>query len=182
MLKLALLITGTTRNYKENYKTWKLHLLDLYNVDIFFHTYDIIGYHNQLNKNIKFDKNELLEMIKPKKYIIDNFETEMVNIKTKIISHCLRKNSSKPEFILAQLYSIFKANELKKIYEIDQHFTYDIVIKIRFDTIFYSDFVIDDIKTIFKNSNIILCGNPYIKTMKYKTIPKIHGCKHWMYI
>jgi len=174
MLKMALLITGTIRNYKENYLTWKKHLLDLYDVDIFFHTYNISGYHNDIynNKNINtkiFNENEIINLLNPKKYIIDDFTIKLNEFKKTIVSQCLRNGSPKPEFIKAQLYSIYQANNLKKEYEKENNIEYDIVIKIRFDTIFNSNFDVNDIKLIYNYENIILCGNENIKVMKYKT-------------
>lgn len=170
MLRLALLITGTIRNYKENYITWKKHLLDLYNVDIFFHTYNIIGYHSDIynNNNIKFNEKEVVDILKPKKYKVDIFDNKMKEFKECIKPQCLRSGSPNPEFIKAQLYSIYMANCLKKDYEKENNIEYDVVIKIRFDTIFYSDFDIYDIRKIYTCQNLILCGNSKIKSMKYK--------------
>jgi hypothetical protein len=57
---------------------------------------------------------------------------------------------------------------LKQIDEKENNMSYDIVIKIRFDTIFHSNFSINDINLINKFPNVILCGNSEIKTMLYK--------------
>lgn len=170
MIKVALIITGTSRNYIQNYPTWKTYLLDLYDTDIFFHTYNVTGYHNDIyaNKQNIFDQDSLINLLQPKKYIIDDFNIKIEDFKNNLVSQCSRSNSPKPEYIKAQLYSIYMATKLKKQYEIENNFEYDIVIKIRFDTIFYSDFDIDNIKLIYSKNNIILCGNPLIKTMKYK--------------
>lgn len=171
MIRIALLITGTTRNYKENYITWKKYLLDIFNVDIFFHTYDVTGYKTT---NIStFNGAEVIETLNPKKYIIDPFTDKINEFNKEITSQCLRSGSPKPEFIRAQLYSIYKSNELKKEYEKENNFEYDIVIKIRFDTIFHSYFNIKDIIKIYSHQNTILCGNSNIKVMKYK-----NSCKH----
>jgi len=176
MLKIALLITGTIRNYKENYITWKKYLLDKYFVDIFFHTYNIIGYHNDIHKNCfsdsLFNEIELLKIIKPTKYKIDNFDDKLKEFKDSVISQCLTSGSPKPEFIKSQLYSIYIANQLKLEYEKINGSEYDLVIKIRFDTIFYSSFDISDIIKVYSSDNIILCGNPNINSMKYKNACK----------
>lgn len=168
-MKIALLICGTTRNYKENYVTWKNHLLNLYNVDIFFHTYNINGYHLQNNHILtNNDIDILLKTLKPKKYLIEDYNVKTNDFKNNIKSQCIRRGSAKPEAIKSQLYSIYMSNLLKIIYEKENDFKYDIVIKIRFDTIFHEDFNINDINTITKHKNVILCGNPNIKTMLYK--------------
>lgn len=165
-MKIALLICGTTRNYKENYATWKKHLLDLYNVSIFFHTYDVDGYH--LNNINNFNKNDLLELLKPKKYLIESFDDKNNDFKKQTKTQFLRRGSPKPESIKSQLYSIYMVNQLKKLDEKENNYIYDIVIKIRFDTMFYGDFSVDDINLIKLHDNVILCGNNNIKIMLYK--------------
>lgn len=168
-MRIALIICGTTRNYKTNYLTWKKHLLDLFNVDTFFHTYDIYGYHSQNpTKMSQLEMDNLISTIKPKKYLIESYIGKLNDFKSQIKTQCVRRGSPKPESIKSQLYSIYMANLLKQIYEKEMGFKYDIVIKIRFDTIFYSDFTLWDINLINKSQNIILCGNPEIKTMLYK--------------
>lgn len=169
MTKIALLICGTVRNYKENYPSWKKHLLDLFDVTIFFHTYDIYGYHSQNNNKLsQFDIDTLINIIKPKKYLIESYTTKLNDFKSQVKTQCLRRGSPNPECIKSQLYSIYMTNMLKKIYEKENNFQFDIVIKIRFDTMFYSNFSISDINLINKYDDVILCGNPEIKTMLYK--------------
>ncbi len=177
-LKIALLITGTTRNYKKNFVTWKQYLLDLFDVDIFFHTYDVVGYHDHIyrdtpNAKKTIDRAALVSLLTPKKYCVDKFSEKIEQFKGTVVSQCLRTGSPNPEFIKSQLYSIYVANELKKDYEKSQNFTYDFVIKIRFDTIFYTPFDILDIMRVYgTGQSVVLCGSPYIKTMKYK-----HACR-----
>ncbi len=165
-MKIALLICGTSRNYKENYITWKKYLLDLYDVNIFIHTYDVDGYY--LNNVNNFNKNDLLDLLKPKKYLIESFNDKTNDFKKQIKTQFLRRGSPKPESIKSQLYSIYMVNQLKKLDEKENGYVYDIVIKIRFDTIFYDDFGKDDINMIKTYDNVILCGNNNIKTMIYK--------------
>jgi hypothetical protein len=170
MLLLALVICGTVRNYKENYITWKKYLLDLFQVDIFFHTYDVPGYKG--GGDGRFDIREVVGLLNPKKYMVDNNTEKIKDFRNSVVTQCLRRGAAKPEFIKAQLYSIYMANRLKQEYEQETGIEYDLVIKIRFDTIFCTAFDISDIMTIYSAKNIILCGNPTIKTMKYK-----EGCK-----
>jgi hypothetical protein len=168
-MKIALLICGTIRNYKTNYLTWKKHLLDLFDVTIFFHTYDINGYHSTTNNKLsQLDIETLINIIKPKKYLIESYTTKLNDFKKQIKTQCIRRGSPKPEHIKSQLYSIFMVNMLKQIDEKENNMSYDIVIKIRFDTIFHSNFSINDINLINKFPNVILCGNSEIKTMLYK--------------
>lgn len=169
-MKIALLICGTVRNYKKNYQSWYKHLLSLFKVDIFFHTYDVYGFHNKNDNNNMnvYDNINLINILKPKNYIIDSYENKLKYFKNQVKTQCMRNGSPKPEYIRSQLYSIYMANQLKLIYETENNFKYNIVIKIRFDTIFYSNFNMTDINLIQKYKNVILCGNSNIKTMLYK--------------
>lgn len=177
MNKIALLITGTTRNYVQNYPTWKKYLLDIYHVDIFFHTYDVVGYQKQENKLITPDMTQYVDiktvvsLIKPIKYKVDNLEHMLSFFRNTMPTTFTNKSVAHPEFIKAQLYSIFQANLLKKEHEKSNNFKYDLVIKIRFDTLFRSAFDKTDLNLIKSNNKIILCGNPGITKMTFK-----NGC------
>lgn len=174
MYKIALLITGTTRNYIENYPTWKKYLLDIYPTDIFFHTYDVIGYQKIDNKKPIpdlenfVDLQMLLGILKPVKYKIDYLEQTLDNFRHTMQTTYTNKTVAHPEYIKAQLYSIYQANLLKTEYEKEFSFTYDIVIKIRFDTIFLSEIVEKDLNLIKANKKIIMCGNEHITKMTFK--------------
>lgn len=151
------------------------HLLDLFDVTIFVHAYDVSGYHSQNGDDNLYatDLSNLINTIKPKKFLIESYLYKIEDFRKQVKTQCLRRGSSRPEYIKSQLYSIYMVNQLKKLDEKENNFIYDIAIKIRFDTIFYSNFSVMDIDLIKKYENIILCGNPDIKTMLYKT-----GCKN----
>lgn len=174
MIKFALLITGTVRNYKHNYSTWYKYFIELFNVDIFFHTYDIYGYklspigNPEPDMSRKININEIITLIRPKKYKIDNLEEKLIEFKKDIPTQFINKGLAYPEYIKSQLYSIYSANKLKHEYEKENNFKYDIVMKIRFDTMFNSYLNLNDIEHILSNSDIILCGHPNIGGMVYK--------------
>ena len=54
-------------------------------------------------------------------------------------------------------YSVFKSIEQKKQYEVENNFIYDVVFRIRMDTIFDSVIPIDDINKVI-NDKVLLVG------------------------
>jgi hypothetical protein len=179
-MKIALLIAGTTRNYLENYPTWKTCLLDLFDTDIFFHTYNIMGYQNNTKNNIgnnvepifdnDFNEKLLLDILKPKSYKIDDFKIKLEYFKTTIPSQLIYTSLAYPEYIKSQFYSIEQAYKLCEEYQKNNNIIYDVVVKIRFDTIFIDKFLESDFKLVI-DSKILLCGNPGITKMAIK-----NGC------
>ena len=168
-MKIALLICGTLRNYKDNYQGWYDHLLSKHNIDIFFHTYDIWGFHDDCDRKCLDTKdiNDVVNLLKPKMYKIDSHIMKMNMFVDNVKTQCLRRGSPKPENIKAQLYSICIVNELKKEWEM-RYGEYDIVMKMRFDTVLFDDFKISDINLIMSKNDVILCGSEKMTTMLYK--------------
>jgi hypothetical protein len=178
-MKIAVLLTGTTRNYKLNYSNWKKNIFDKYDCDIFFHTYDIIGYQKSKDTLVepilddKLEEKDLINLLKPVDYIIEIFNERINLLREQIKSQFIGLCSAKPEYIMAQLHSIHAANELKKQYEEKNNIKYDLVIKMRFDSEINSELKYSDVEKLVNNNNIILSGNNSIKAMAIKT-----GCEN----
>jgi len=175
MIKIAFLLTGTVRNYKMNLETWKTYLLDLFDVDVFFHTYDVYGFQKAKTQgNVepemhqKVDVAELVRLLGAKRFVVDCLDKKLGEFRMQIPQQFINNGIALPEYIKAQLYSIYVANKLKMEYEKENDFVYDIVIKIRFDTVFNSPFDLFDFEIILSNKQVILCGNPNIGAMSYK--------------
>jgi len=117
--KIALCISGQPRSYEIGHQFIKKNLLELYNVDVFFHTWN--------NDHTNFNK--LIKLYNPKKYIVEPALENTIDQKyTRIPSQ-----KFPAYFTVSAFYSIFTANQIKKEYEIDNNFLYDWVIRIRFD-------------------------------------------------
>ena len=162
-MKIALCLSGQTRNWKSSYDSIKTQIIEKYNVDVFIHTWDVEGkmvpHHFIENYNDNFDKvnYEFIDYYKPKKIQIDSPEYD--TFKKKI-------NKSIFYNTLMMWYSIDKSNELRKEYEFENNIKYDIIIRCRFD-LFFENFVINDVNnnTIYlpPNENI---NNPFTSEMR----------------
>jgi hypothetical protein len=162
-MKVAICLSGQTRNWKSSYQSIKNQIIEKYNADVFIHTWDVFGkmipHHYIKNYNDNFDEinYEFIKNYKPKKIQIDwpKYDT----FKQKI-------NESRFYNTLMMWYSIDKSNQLRKEYEFENNIKYDIIIRCRFD-LFFENFVINDVNknTIYlpPNENI---DNPFTIEMK----------------
>ena len=77
-MKIAICISGQPRNFKQSHISLEKSILNQYNCDIYFHSWETSNfestnfgggnYQYQLNEN---DYNELIELYQPKKYILE---------------------------------------------------------------------------------------------------------------
>ena len=153
-MRIAVCFSGQTRSWnqcKESHKILIGTLREKYGaeVDIFTHTWDfntppfgisttiIPAEYNQIQSVslTNDEKGDLIDFLSPKKFAFDN---ELVSRKsvtdTQKSSYLyLNKGMWNPTFSASQFYSILKAAELKKQYETENNFFYDICFRIRYD-------------------------------------------------
>jgi len=138
-MKVALCLSGQARFLETcYYESMKPNIIDDLNPDVFIHTWDastMVGQHF-INGNgwVMGDKippnlmETMITLYKPKKYIIEP---------QKYFEHNKWSNrlmpSIKSDHLYSMFYSIYESNRLKKQYEYENNFTYDWVIRIRFD-------------------------------------------------
>lgn len=117
-MKVALCLSGKPRSYKAGYEYHKRNLLDQHDVDVFIHTW----------KDTDNDLDFLIDNYKPKRIITtDTFNIDNLKKYADIHPNWPAKN------VVHMFYSIFRSNLEKKIYELENGFTYDVVVKSRFD-------------------------------------------------
>jgi hypothetical protein len=123
-MRVCLLLSGIVRNFEDTYPSIQHHLIDRFNdIDVF-----IYGVENDMGQ--KDNEYKLKKLYNPKKIVInlssfyDGIDGNMLTIKsnTKIVDNSLRA-----------LFNVKMANELKKEYEKENNFKYDVVIRSRFD-------------------------------------------------
>ena len=125
-MRIAICLSGKSILYKKNYNSLFYNIIKDKNVDIFLHTWN--------NDYIS----EIINVYKPVRYEIENFTDEFIlnNIKNKKLIEKY-KNKEYPWYSntnsLGQYYSLNKCNILKKEYEQDNNFKYDIVVRCRLD-------------------------------------------------
>jgi hypothetical protein len=148
-MKVAVCLSGHFRNYKETYQSFKdniiMPLSHFGDMDIFIHTWDELNTNScnavkldPLYKNMGiFDENEIKDLYKPKRMIIETFDKIKHIFLLKNFTARLppyeRTWDGEMLFSTPMFYKIQKCNELKKQYEEEDNFIYDVVIRYRPD-------------------------------------------------
>lgn len=138
-MKIAICFSGFPRTMKYSYPYLKKYILDELNPDIFFFGYSD-NEHSISDKDIIDLYNPILYKIRPyteevKKEIIENYG-----------SNDFYNPSATPIQILSQYYNMYNSNELKKQYEKENNFTYDIVMRLRMDYYFWRKISDEELK------------------------------------
>jgi len=166
MLKVALVLSGQPRFYENliAYNSFKKHIIDKYNTDIYFHTWfkedtvynyaewsDIRGDLKISGTREDFEKN-IVKLYNPRSYIIEEPKEFSLGVGPSA-SQYLAKNMP------SMFYSMSVADMLRQESKIE----YDFVVRARFDTLLNScpDFVIlnMDKPIIYVPDN---CPNPKV--------------------
>ncbi len=132
-MKIAICLSGQARNFKQSYNSLKTHLLDKYDCDVYFHAWKTphfestnFGFGNTQYTLTDNDYNDLIQLYKPKNYIIEKpIVFDASGIKCPIWRQPLNNS-------LSMFYSIYKSIQLVEG-------EYDYIVRTRFD-IDYSKF------------------------------------------
>lgn len=114
-MRVALCLSGGLRNFKDTFYSFDEMLLKKYSVDTFFY-----GVENK--EGAEQNTTDLVDLFRPKKYVINDKDFYKgipcyYSIPTSYYS----------------FYNVLKCNELKKAFERENNFIYDIVIRSRTD-------------------------------------------------
>ena len=125
-MRIALLLSGKFRDGDSCVESIQSYIIQKYNVDVF------IDYSFNENDAEYGITDKLVKLYNPIKLQYEQYPIELERIIE--FAHSYNKNiESNPDSLFKMWYSIKRANDLKKQYEIDNGFKYDIVIKSRFD-------------------------------------------------
>jgi len=142
-IRIAACISGQPRSFEKGHEYIHENLLSKYDVDVFFHTWH--------NKDVDYDL--LKELYQPK-----DFKIELPLVDT--FSNYTRIPSPKfpAYFTVSAFYSIFHSSRLRKEYELQNNFTYDWVVRLRFDYALNGtpDFSLDNTKLYVPNCRMVL--------------------------
>jgi len=150
--KLAICLSGVPKYYYFSVDSIKKYFV---NADLFIHCWQL-NLPNQNKSKIDLDdisanftryinyidstEKELINLYNPKKYKIESFfdkYEEFKNIKNRFLSDPNKKIGdpwAASSSLVSMYYSIHQANKLKIEYEFENNFTYDYVIRMRFDS------------------------------------------------
>jgi len=174
-MRIAVCISGSLRQFKSCYEPFKKNIIDANNadVDIFVSSWKskIRHFKKQVNDEGSFD--EMLKTYNPVAVNIEvyndkkreslysdsrmaEFQREAQKFHKCQPKHrkdkCRLCGTNNIHNQIGQLYNIWKANELKKKYEIENGFKYDLVMRTRFDNYFFSSLTNDDTERISNGS------------------------------
>jgi len=155
-MRVALCISGQPRNAEKTIESIKKYIIEPNDADVFIHSWFD-------EKDLEFEKIDLLRAgqnkfadgldkwlvneYNPKNHIIEpqiDFRHMKITVPEKMIihysnmnKHALHTKEDVSKHIIQQnasmFYSIYKCNQLKEEYAVKHGFTYDCVIRIRFD-------------------------------------------------
>jgi hypothetical protein len=141
-MKIAVCFSGHIRNFynlSDNFKSKILNLRGQHQVDLFFSIWDLYepeySWSNQQKTSSNFINTQELLSLKPIKIEIENFDS----LKNKFLLNNFTNLACQNEKIwkegvlysIPMFYKIYRANELKKDYEMTHNFKYDIAIRYR---------------------------------------------------
>jgi|688.fasta_scaffold56004_2 hypothetical protein len=148
-MKIAVCVSGQPRTWESCYPRWIEILASQGEVDFFFHLWDYntlpnllstVGDGMKLEDELLSDdeKTRLIETFKPKKYIFESrkdIQYWNCNIPVKHQFGAWTKE---------QFYSLYYCSLLKRQWELENDFRYDVVIRLRADLWFLDDFKLND--------------------------------------
>lgn len=118
-MKIALCFAGLPRHYDKGYEYYAKNLLDEYDVDVFFHTW------NDAEHKL------VAKLYQPKGYSTsEKLNASVINAR---YTRCADAINFPAHATVSSFFSIYHSCLLKTNYEIRNGFTYDWVIKTRFD-------------------------------------------------
>jgi hypothetical protein len=167
-MKIAICLSGHTRNYKKNYPNYN------FNPDVFISTpwqsglpestgLDYISYHSQeYTETTKIDLADIVHKYNPKLYTISD-DTSVINDLQPFNSY-VTKHGAKLNQIGHMFYRMYECNNLRKTYESYQNLHYDYIIRSRFD-VKINNINFDPTKVFLWKQNDSVCdlffaGNP----------------------
>lgn len=141
-MRIALCISGQPRTWKPCYQNWFENFSGDHEIDVFFHFWSY-NTHPTLLRSLpereyfsgdiditEEEKKEIIETLKPKKYIFDNRKLTIYDEQPYITKHV---QTPLGWWCRSQFHSIKQATYLKRQYEVENKFEYDFVLRWRTD-------------------------------------------------
>lgn len=159
MTKVALCISGQIRNIEKTYPSIYENIIKPNNADVFIHAWfdkdNLQSYSIDQNREAQLTSDidkKIIELYKPKKilfekqkcfansysnlYVPDSWKEGALQMMSKTKEKTLdTANLHIIQNSMSMWYSIYKCNELKEEYAVENNFSYDYVIRTRFDLI-----------------------------------------------
>jgi hypothetical protein len=141
-MKAALCISGQMRTYRECRENLKKYIIDPLNPDIFVHTWTNSGITTKAEQKVKKGFRDekvtysiLDEFYQPRKAIIEEFKDSYAEEMNGVRVPDMLKEAESQHYkgAIPMFYKMYACNELKRRWEREHNFRYDMVIKSRPD-------------------------------------------------
>lgn len=147
-MKVAICFSGAIRYFDKTYPSLQKYILNNFpDADIFMHMWEM---NNESIENLEYnfkwvvdnsDTKKIIELLKPKDYVIDIFNNNWENIiksESNISFDIINKNEKNKNYgfnCISMYWKIMKCYELAKNYSSINNFKYDLIMRIRLDFI-----------------------------------------------
>lgn len=149
-MRICLILPGRLDTFEEMYPSLKEFIIDPLNPDIFFS-----GYPNE--KGLTYCEEKMKELWNPKKYLIRDYTD---TIRKEVHPNDLKFEHKTPETTpntwLSGIYNVYLANSLKREYEIEHQFRYDVCIKGRTDLLWYDTPTQEELDTAKEDNKVLI--------------------------
>ncbi len=171
--KVAVQFYGHLRTFEKTYKSLYNNLFNLYDCDVFIHTWDELQHrtktwYNQGDSFVKVSqkhKDKIQKYYKPKSLLV---ETQKIPEEDEILkSHILPSTVMSKTGIKYLFYSQYKVNELRKQFEQKNNIKYDCVIVIRPDVELINPLNIYDFVSQYNFVNSIQNQNELVENCRF---------------
>jgi hypothetical protein len=147
-MKVAVILTGHMRCWRDVLPNFKEKVIDRYNPDIFIHTWNEEGWWIPGDKqNTKgyfeetptVDFNEIVEAYQPKDLVIEDWQKNGYNELFEYRGNLYPNFAHRPKNILSMFYKLYSGIQLMEKFVVKTGQHYDLVIRMRPDMIFNQD-------------------------------------------
>jgi hypothetical protein len=165
-MKAAICISGQPRNIEIGSLQIKNNIIDAnldLNIDVFCHcwnpasdmTWDTSQDH--LKNQLGLPNKAAIQIIKDTLNPVKIFWEDQIDF-SGYVKYFNSSDTAKQTSVASNFYSIYKVNELKRQYELENNFVYDYVLRLRYDLIFENKFILSKYKN-YVDTKIVVPKN-----------------------
>lgn len=146
--KVALILSGAVRNLEDTWYSIKYHIVDKFdNLDVFFY-----GCENIKGREQNYDL--IMSKFNPKKVVINPFDFYTDEIGSGMLTNKFNNSPNYCKRPIWSSYNLMMCNNLKKDFQNENNFEYDLVIRSRTDLFWFREFNTQELE--LAKSNIVL--------------------------
>lgn len=156
-IKVAVCISGQMRSFKRCNRNLLKYIIEPYDTDVFIHTWDVEGssHKESSDDEIMVNESEIIKLYKPKSLVIESQVDGMHNnfLGRKVPKELIDVEPIHYRSALPMYYQISECFDLMKNHSKINNIDYDVVIRVRPDTMFNEQIPAYIIKSILKDKS-----------------------------